>query len=63
MEIKERMRLTRWAADMAECQNSGLTQAQWCELRGISLKTFEHRCKRVRDKAKEATSERLWITC
>ena len=57
MEIKERMRLTRWAADMAECQNSGLTQAQWCELRGISLKTFEHRCKRVRDKVSESIGE------
>ena len=51
MNINEQMRLQRWAKDMADCQNSGLTQPQWCEMRGIKLKTFERRCKRVRDTA------------
>ena len=51
MNINEQMRLQRWAKDMSDYQNSGLTQSQWCEIRGIKLKTFEKRCKRVRDAA------------
>lgn len=59
MNINEQMRLQRWAKDMADCQNSGLTQPQWCEMRGIKLKTFERRCKRVRDTAETLTAQQI----
>lgn len=53
MELKEQIKLNKWSKDMIDCQNSGLTQLQWCELRGIKLKTFEYRCRRVRLAAEE----------
>lgn len=31
MNINEEMKLHKWAQDMAEQQNSGLSQAQWCK--------------------------------
>ena len=58
MNIKEQMKLQKWAKDMADYQNSGLTQPQWCELHGIRLKTFEYRCRRVRAAAEEIMADR-----
>ena len=57
MSLSEQMRLQNWAKDMVDCQNSGLTQQQWCDLHGIRIKTFEYRCRRVRAAAEEYMEE------
>lgn len=54
MNIKEQMKLQKWAADMAEQKASGLTNGQWCQLKGMPLSTYEYHCKRVRDAMQEA---------
>ena len=55
MNIKEQMKLQKWASDMAEQKSSGLTNAQWCRIKGIPLSTYEYHCKRVRDAMQEAS--------
>lgn len=55
MNINKEMRLHQWAQNMAEQQESGLTQKQWCEMKGISSTTFEYRCRKV----KAALAEKL----
>lgn len=41
------MKLRRWAADLADQQESGLSVAAWCRKKGIPNSTFEYRCKQV----------------
>lgn len=48
MDIKEEMKLHKWACDMADQKASGLSQKKWCEVKGIGTTTFEYRCRRVR---------------
>ena len=48
MNINEEMKLHKWAQDMAEQQNSGLSQVQWCKMKGIPSNTFQYRCRKVR---------------
>ena len=55
MNISKEMRLRQWAQDMADQQASGLTQKQWCDMKGIGSTTFEYRCRR----AKVALEEKL----
>lgn len=55
MNISKEMRLHQWAQDMADQQASGLTQKQWCDMKGIGSTTFEYRCRRV----KAALTEKL----
>ena len=38
----------QWAEDMEDQRRSGLTQREWCRIHGISIHTFEYRCKIVR---------------
>lgn len=35
----------QWAQDMDDQRRSGLTQREWCRIHGISIHTFEYRCK------------------
>lgn len=48
MNINEEMKLHKWVQDMAEQQNSGLSQVQWCKMKGIPTNTFQYRCRKVR---------------
>lgn len=48
MDIKEEMKLRKWAQDMADQKASGLSQRKWCAMNGIGTTTFEYRCRRVR---------------
>lgn len=48
MNINEKMKLHKWAQDMAEQQSSGLSQVQWCKVKGIPTNTFQYRCRKVR---------------
>lgn len=57
MEIKEQMKLHKWAQDMAEQKASGLSQKKWCEMKGIGTTTYEYRCRRVRKAMEERIHE------
>ena len=48
MNINEEMKLHKWAGDMAEQKSSGLSQKEWCKMKGIATNTFQYRCKQVR---------------
>ena len=48
MNINEEMKLHKWAQDMSEQQSSGLSQTQWCKMKGIPATTFQYRCRKVR---------------
>ena len=36
MNINEKMKLHKWAQYIAEQQSSGLSQTQWCKMKGTS---------------------------
>ena len=38
----------QWARDLDDQRRSGLTQREWCRIHGISIHTFEYRCRIVR---------------
>lgn len=67
MNINEEMKLHKWAQDMAEQQNSGLSQAQWCKMKGMPATTFQYRCRKVRlameEKLQENNSDNAAIVC
>ena len=48
MNINEEMKLNKWACDMAEQKSSGLSQKEWCGMKGIPINTFQYRCRQVR---------------
>lgn len=48
MNINEKMKLHKWAQDMAEQKSSGLSQKEWCGMKGIKANTFQYRCRQVR---------------
>ena len=58
MNINKEMRLRQWAQDMAEQQASGLTQKQWCDMKGIGATTFEYRCRKVKAALEEKLQEK-----
>lgn len=43
--------LEEWFRLITECRQSGLSDAEWCTLKGISRSTFQQAAKRLRDKA------------
>lgn len=46
--IKNEVKLKQWA-EMIRCRNeSGLTVSDWCRQKGVNLKTYYYRLKRVR---------------
>lgn len=57
MNINEEMKLHKWAQDMAEQQSSGLSQIQWCKMKGIPATTFQYRCRKVRMVMEEKLQE------
>ena len=48
MNINEEIKLNKWACDMAEQKSSGLSQKEWCNMKGIPTNTFQYRCRQVR---------------
>lgn len=56
MNISKEMRLHQWAHDMAEQKSSGLSQLQWCKMKGIGTTTFEYRCRKVREAMEQKLS-------
>ena len=56
MDNKREMQLKRWAAELADQQESGLSIAAWCRKNGIPNSTFEYRCKQVNIELNERIS-------
>ena len=48
----------QWARDLDDQRRSGLTQREWCRIRGISIHTFEYRCRIVRETMENLLSEK-----
>lgn len=59
MNINEKMKLHKWAQDMAEQKSSGLSQVQWCKMKGIPTNTFQYRCRQVRLAMEEKLQEQI----
>lgn len=57
MNINAKMKLHKWAQDMSEQKNSGLSQVQWCKMKGIPINTFQYRCRQVRLAIEEQLQE------
>jgi len=53
-EVKKKIRLQEWAAQIKAREESGLTVKQWCAKNGPSLKTYYNRQKRVREELLES---------
>ena len=51
--IKHMVRLREWAAQINDCQKSGLTVKQWCDKQGINRKTYYNRVRVVREEMLE----------
>ena len=51
--IKHMVRLREWAAQISDCQKSGLTVKQWCDKQGINKKTYYNRVRVVREEMLE----------
>lgn len=47
-EIKMELHRREWAAEIAECQSSGMKIADWCRMKGISINTYYRRMRAVR---------------
>lgn len=67
MNINEEIKLHKWTQDMAEQNSSGLSQIQWCKMKGMSVTTFQYRCRKVRlameEKLQENNSDNAAIVC
>ena len=48
------IQLREWASQIQERLDSGLTVQAWCEERGLPVKTYYYRLKRVREELLEA---------
>lgn len=47
--VKNQVRLKEWAQEAEACRSSGLTVQQWCEMNGMSVKTYYYHLRRVRE--------------
>ena len=47
--VKDQTTLKNWAEEVAECQSSGMTVSEWCELHGRNVKTYYYHLRRVRE--------------
>ncbi len=48
----------QWARDLDDQRRSRLTQREWCRIHGISVHTFEYRCRIVRKTMESMLSEK-----
>ena len=56
-EVGKAANLRVWSQRVAECRGSGMPVAQWCELNGISYKTYYRWQKKVFDAMVEEQRE------
>jgi hypothetical protein len=42
-KIKKEVRRKEWAEQVRECQNSGLSNSEWCKQNGVNIYTYYRR--------------------
>ena len=52
-EVKKEVRHREWAAQIQECQNSGLPIKEWCKQNGINVYTYYRRLRKLREELLE----------
>ena len=56
-DVKRKIKLNTWAAQIQSREESGLTVKQWCKEAGMDRKTYYYRLKRVREELLDAIAE------
>ena len=51
MDMNKYERLKKWAQEAEEQRSSGMKQADWCRIHGISIHTFKYRLKVLKKEA------------
>lgn len=46
---KNQVKLRNWMEEADACRASGMTVQQWCEMNGISVKTYYYHLRKVRE--------------
>lgn len=59
LAVRDEYRLQSWSQLIHECQESGLTNKEFCAQRGISEKTYYYWLRKVRMAAAEAAAPQL----
>jgi len=48
-KVARQVKLSEWARQISECENSGMKVKEWCELSGLGYKNYFYRKRRVRE--------------
>ena len=59
LAVRNELRLQSWMEIIRECQESGLTNKEFCAQRGISEKTYYYWLRKIRSAAAEAMEPQL----
>lgn len=59
LAVRNELRLQNWMEIIRECQESGLTNKEFCAQRGISEKTYYYWLRKIRSTAVEAIKPQL----
>ena len=59
LAVRDEYRLQGWAKTIQECQDSGLSNKEFCALRGIAEKTYYYWLRKVRSAAAAAMEPQL----
>ena len=59
LAVRDAFRAQQWAMLIQECNNSGLTKRAFCQLRGISEKSFYYWLLKMRSQVAETAAPHL----
>ena len=59
LAVRDEYRAQTWAMLIQECNNSGLTEREFCQQRGISEKSFYYWLRKLRSQMAEAAGPQL----
>ena len=59
MDIRRQCRLNQWSMMVQEREDSGLSIRAYCEQKGIGVKTYYYRLKKLREAAVELTQPEI----
>ena len=59
LAVRDEYRVQNWAMVIQECNNSGLSNREFCRQRGISEKTYYYWLRKLRSQLAEAAAPQL----
>ena len=59
LAVRDEYRVQNWAMVIQECNNSGLSNREFCRQRGISEKTYYYWLRKLRSQMAEAAAPQL----